>query len=262
MAHEYWKINPIKKPFHRNFIRIISRKHQQSDILSVLPEEWLELGFIINSLIHSKKMRGGGITLRFGDKNLTSAETLGLYVDVQEPDGTGIVYTTFIEGKNCPKTQADIANIKATAEKGNTAIGIIGNSRNSNQLAFMRRQNKKGSCSFCDLGKMRSVSVKEGYHWLIKPNNWPYLHHSVHLVFIYKDGHSKNNDTADIVPAAWEETGVLLQWAIRKYNISGGALVLRFLDYKLSGCTMRHLHWQLQVPDGTGPARAWFCKPQ
>jgi hypothetical protein len=261
MTLKYWKINPIKKSFHRNFIRIISREHQQSDILSVLPGEWLELGFIINSLIHLKKMRGGGITLRFGDKNLTSAEIPELYVNIQEPDGTGIVRTTFVEGKDCPRTQVDIAGIRATAEKGNTAIGITHNSRNSDQLAFMRRQAKKG-CSFCDLKKMRSVSVKEGYHWLIKPNNWPYLHHSVHLIFIYKDGHSKDNNIADIVPTAWEEMGLLLQWAIRKYNIFGGALVLRFLDYHLNGCTMRHLHWQLQAPDGTGPARAWFCKSQ
>ena len=257
----YWSTQPLDKPLHRNFFRIISRTHRQPDILSVLPGEWPELGVNVNYLISSHGMRGGGIILRFGDEKLTSPEIPELYLDIQEPDASGLVRTTFVKGEENPAAQKTIANIKATAEIGNDRVGVVCHSRNQDQFNKMKKQAETGRCLFCDLKKMRETAVKENTYWLIKPNDWPYRYHSIHLIFVHKEGHSENNDPRIISSLAWEETGLLLQWAIRKYNIAGGALVMRFLDYRLSGCTMRHLHWQLQVPDGTGPARAWFYKP-
>ena len=219
---KYWSSQPLDKPLHRNFFRLVSRTHYQPDILSVLPGEWPELGANVNHLISSHGMRGGGIILRFGDEKLTSPEIPELYLDIQEPDGSGLVRTTFVEGEGNSVTEKTIATIKATKEVGDDKVGVICHSRNQDQLNKMKKQAETGKCLFCDLEKMRETAVKEGSHWLIKPNDWPYRHHANHLIFVHKEGHSENNDPSIISPLAWEETGLLLQWAIRKYNITGG----------------------------------------
>lgn len=64
----------------------------------------------------------------------------------------------------------------------------------------------------------------------------------------------------DISLLGWFRLGLAVWWAIRNYTLSGGMIFLRFGDMLLNGGTIRHLHWNLWVPDGTGKVFAPIFK--
>ncbi|MBS3902797.1 MAG: HIT domain-containing protein [Anaplasmataceae bacterium] len=81
--------------------------------------------------------------------------------------------------------------------------------------------------------------------WLITENFNPYPGAQNHLLII---GTKHQESFRDIRPADWKTISELVQWALRKFKIKGGGLVMRFGDSLYTGATVTHLHLHLIVP--------------
>jgi len=143
----------------------------------------------------------------------------------------------------------------------NERLGTIGRARTPEQFKAMQETVGKGKCPFCDYETLRKTAIKEGEFWIMKSNDFPYKHHRSHLVIVYKR-HSKDNDIMAVPPEAWAELGKIFKWAVKKFRMKGGGLVMRFGDPEHNASTIRHLHAHIQEPDLTGPAKATFAKSE
>jgi hypothetical protein len=72
--------------------------------------------------------------------------------------------------------------------------------------------------------------------------------------------HILNEDCREITPDEWMQILDVWKWAQDFYKIPGGGFVGRFGEFKYNAGTIRHLHFQLQVPDGMGNVKATFFK--
>ena len=116
------------------------------------------------------------------------------------------------------------------------------NARFDEQRAIMREIEAAGVCPFCSGNdsetKLMSV-IKEGKYWQVRENRWPYNNTRVHLLIIHNEHAEK---LADVKPEAAVELFELVKWAESEYNVSGGAIGIRFGDPRTNGATVNHLH--------------------
>lgn len=136
-------------------------------------------------------------------------------------------------------------------------IGTLENVIKPEYREHMERSIERGECPFCVVDEAINPILRQGEYWRIWHNPFPYRYHKLHLVLTLK---RHVTDLSSLVPDEWKELGEIIAWAARKFDIPGGAFVMRFGDPKLSASTLNHLHAHIQVPDGTGPAFAVFCK--
>ena len=129
--------------------------------------------------------------------------------------------------------------------------------RTLEQSANMRETVEKGICPFCKLDSKLNKLIREGVHWNMWHNPFPYPRHRNHIVIA-----SKRHLTAldELVGEIWNELIALIRWAEKEYNLPGGAIVMRFGDPKYNAGTLRHFHVHIQVPDGSGPAMVVLAK--
>lgn len=106
---------------------------------------------------------------------------------------------------------------------------------------------EKGCCPFCpEFFKWHRKSIlEEKDGWLITESSWPYKNTEHHLIIIprrhmEKIEELKNSDLA----TAFE----LMNNFIKKHNIPGGGITLRFGDTRYTGATVTHLHFHFFVP--------------
>ncbi len=105
----------------------------------------------------------------------------------------------------------------------------------------------RGQCPFCpDNFKYHKKPILKTYQgWLITENSWPYKNTDKHFVIISL----KHKELfSDLAAADFRAVSHLTNWAIKKFNIRGGALALRFGDTNCTGATVCHLHFQLIYP--------------
>lgn len=129
----------------------------------------------------------------------------------------------------------------------------LDNARVDEQRQVMRDIMAAGHCPFCleNLQKYHKTEIlKEGAHWIVVPNQWPYVNTKVHLMFILK---KHVEILADLDPAAGVELIELAQWAAKAYDIPGGGIAMRFGDTDYSAGTITHLHAHLIQPDIDAP---------
>lgn len=107
---------------------------------------------------------------------------------------------------------------------------------------------KTKKCPFCpDNFKYHKEPILKKYQgWLATKNSWPYKNTQYHFVLIPIKHKSNFSDlkTKDLQAITY-----LVNWLIKKYKIKGGGLTLRFGDQNYTGATVRHLHFQLIVPE-------------
>src|SRR3989344_5276193 len=105
----------------------------------------------------------------------------------------------------------------------------------------------QGKCGFCEIDRtINPVDLAENEHWRIFENAWPYPGHAFHLVAPAKT-HWTN--LADITDQGIGEALQLISAMSEKHRMSGGAIVLRFGDFIHHAGTLKHLHFQVQVPN-------------
>ena len=131
--------------------------------------------------------------------------------------------------------------------------GNVDNSRTDEQRAHMKKTVGQGLCALCGEGfdPKKNVVIWAGKYWRAWFNPFPYAGTKTHLIFATIE---HVTDISDLPPEAWAELGTQTQEFIKKYNLQGGGIVMRFGDNALNGGTLFHLHVHIQVP-----SEDWFC---
>jgi diadenosine tetraphosphate (Ap4A) HIT family hydrolase len=113
------------------------------------------------------------------------------------------------------------------------------------QSHVMKEIAKKGHCPFCTKNLLKyhpKPIIKNGKYWVMTENAWPYKGTRVHLIFILKKHkeHLKSLNNKE-----WSELLKLFKYSIKKCDIAGGSIFLRFGDTNMTGGSVNHLHAQL-----------------
>jgi diadenosine tetraphosphate (Ap4A) HIT family hydrolase len=134
---------------------------------------------------------------------------------------------------------ADFVNADNTAFRSDpTYRGVINKIR------------EDGVCPFCpeNFSKYhKNPILKEGTHWSLTNNMYPYEGAKQHILILHK-AHIEN--ITDISPEAWTEFKMLLDTFIKETGLPGGTVIMRFGDTRYTGASVRHLHANLISPDG------------
>ena len=124
----------------------------------------------------------------------------------------------------------------------------------------LRKTFEEGYCGFCDLDEAINPTLYENEHWILTENAFKNVRPCKVMLLIISKEHWRQ--LGDITPEAWASFSEMIAWAEKEYNIPGGMLFLRFGDMRLNAGTMLHLHWNLWVPDGSGPLSAPIFKSE
>jgi len=85
----------------------------------------------------------------------------------------------------------------------------------------------------------REPILKQGEHWLITPNDYPYEGTELHLLLIYRE---RVRNLGEVKRGAFAELQEMLVWIESEFKLSHGTLVMRFDDIALTGGSVDHLH--------------------
>lgn len=117
--------------------------------------------------------------------------------------------------------------------------------------AVLEKIERTKLCPFCKENfkyHKRPILKKLG-GWLATENSWPYKGAKVHCLLI-AERHCEQFE--DLTAKDFKTVAALTRWLIKKYNIPGGGLALRFGDPLFTGASVRHLHFQLIQPKKKG----------
>ena len=106
---------------------------------------------------------------------------------------------------------------------------------------------EKGKCPFCpdNFKYHKEPILKSEGGWFITKNSWPYENTEYHFVIIGKK-HKEN--FLELEDSDFKAVKSLVNWAIKEFNIKGGAITMRFGDTDHTGATVCHLHFHLISP--------------
>lgn len=128
----------------------------------------------------------------------------------------------------------------------------IRHARTQEQIDVMNRIEKDGVCPFC-MEHFRKYHPKpilfENANWIITENMSPYDGSAVHLLLVHK---THTSFPAELTDASRIDYFAILDWAIRRFELPAGAIVMRFGEPRLTGGTVDHCHAHLVVGDTTG----------
>ena len=143
------------------------------------------------------------------------------------------------------------------------------NARSPQQHQVMVAAAEAGTCIFCEIDFMRNQPLGRlgefdptGSSWpliWVWRNPFPQEHHAHHIMIVPKR-HIMGEDWADLTLEEWAQILDAWKWAQGHFRIPGGGFVCRFGARSHNAGTVGHLHFQLQVPDLTGPVKATFFK--
>jgi len=106
---------------------------------------------------------------------------------------------------------------------------------------------KTGKCPFCkeNFKYHKKPILKEEKNWFLTENSWPYKNTQYHFLIISKR-HKENFNQLDYFD--FKSVSKLVNWTIKKYQIKGGGLTLRFGAPIYTSSSVCHLHFHLIVP--------------
>ena len=113
------------------------------------------------------------------------------------------------------------------------------------QRAVMKKIRQAGVCPFCPkyLKTYHSKPiVREGAHWVITENDYPYKGTRIHLLGIHK---KHLISPTELDPKSKVEMFDHLGWATKEYKIKGGTALMRFGDTRFTGGSVAHLHFHI-----------------
>lgn len=134
-------------------------------------------------------------------------------------------------------------------------IGTLLNVRSLAQYSEMVARILSGHCPFCELDEKINKVFMEVAGWKVWDNPFPLKHTSEHLVLAPRKHvtHFAYLDNDD-----WRSIQAIVSGTTLR--LSGGALVFRFGDPRKNAGSVRHLHANIIVPDGTGRVQATLAK--
>ncbi|MBI4121092.1 MAG: dihydrofolate reductase [Parcubacteria group bacterium] len=107
---------------------------------------------------------------------------------------------------------------------------------------------KDGVCPFCGEDNLRKYHrepiIREGEHWFVTKNDYPYWGTKLHFLFIHKE---HITTLAEMRPQAFVELMEHVNWITATFGIPGATLVFRFGDTSHTCATVMHLHAHLIV---------------
>lgn len=119
--------------------------------------------------------------------------------------------------------------------------------RTQEQIDVMTQIEKDGVCPFCPEYLLKYHSkpiIKETMHWFLTENMSPYEGTAHHLMLMAKRHYTMPGEmTAEESKDLFE----LIGWATDKFNIDGGALLMRFGDNDMTGGSVDHFHVHIIV---------------
>lgn len=107
-----------------------------------------------------------------------------------------------------------------------------------------------GHCPFCpeNFKYHKKPILRKSNGWILTENSWPYKNAEKHFIIISEDHKETLND---IKHRDLDSILRLSSWAVRKYRILGGALMMRFGESDYTGATVTHMHAHLIYPSIT-----------
>lgn len=114
----------------------------------------------------------------------------------------------------------------------------------------IRSIENEGKCPFCPENfkyHKKKVLRKKG-NWFVTDNTWPYKNARIHLLII---GVKHKEKFEELTIDDFKDVSSLTRWAIKKFNIKGGALTFRFGDTEYTGATVCHSHFHIITPTRT-----------
>lgn len=121
------------------------------------------------------------------------------------------------------------------------------NARKGEYRKVIEKIDGMGKCPFCPdnfLYHKKPILRRRG-DWFLTENTWPYKDTRHHLIVIGKK-HKEN--LLDLTDKDFQNVLALAKWAIKEYNIQGGALAMRFGNTNLTGASVAHIHFHILVP--------------
>ncbi len=104
-----------------------------------------------------------------------------------------------------------------------------------------------GQCPFCpdNFRYHKKPILRKSNGWFITENSWPYKNSQKHFL-IFSPDHKET--LAELTARDIESILRLSKWAVKKYQIRGGALTMRFGESDFTGATVSHIHAHLIYP--------------
>ena len=106
----------------------------------------------------------------------------------------------------------------------------------------------EGVCPFCpETFKWHTKPILKRLNgWLITENFSPYENAKFHFILVGKKHKEK---ISELTLTDWRTITSLISWAVKKYDIKGGGITMRFGDSLYTGATVKHLHLHLISPE-------------
>ena len=136
-------------------------------------------------------------------------------------------------------------------------IGTLFNARTYPQFCEMVRRIQSKDCPFCNLNTALNKVIMENTYWRAWLNPFPQKHHQYHFIIAHKEHVTHVNDLRS---QGWVQLGASVLWLSNHFGLSGGGIIVRFGDPRLNTGGVRHLHANIQVPDGSGEVRVPLAK--
>jgi ATP adenylyltransferase len=123
----------------------------------------------------------------------------------------------------------------------------IKNARRGEYRKVIEKIAKTGKCPFCkeNFKYHKKPIFKQSGGWFLTEVSWPYKNTSRHLMII---GEKHRENFSELTKKDLAAVGFLVNWAIKKYKIKGGALAMRFGDTDYTGASVAHLHFHIISP--------------
>ncbi|MDD2913314.1 MAG: HIT domain-containing protein [Candidatus Pacebacteria bacterium] len=105
-----------------------------------------------------------------------------------------------------------------------------------------------GKCPFCkeNFKYHKKPIFKKKNNWFLTDNSWPYKNSKHHFLLI---GEEHKENLFELTKKDLQSIFFLINFAVKKWKIKGGGLIVRFGDTKFTGGSVSHIHFHLLSPN-------------
>ena len=122
-----------------------------------------------------------------------------------------------------------------------------GTARTEEYRKILKTIESENKCPFCpsNFKYHKKPILKKSGGWFITENSWSYKEAKYRFLII-SEKHKER--LSGLTVKDFATVLRLAKWAVKEFNIPGGALAMRFGDIKFTGATVYHLHFHLISP--------------